>query len=294
MPNTFSKIAVTSVIILLLFSVIVYLTSSKREVVISTTTSLYASGLLDYIEDRFNELYPDIKLKIIPLGSGAALESAARGDANIVLVHAPNLEKEYLHRGVLINGSIIAYNYFIVVGPKNDPAGISNASDITEVFKRIYMLGEKGKVKFISRGDKSGTHIRELMIWDAVGIDPEGPWYIESGSGMGETLLMANELSAYTLSDIGTYLIFSEKGRINNLTKLFEKDGKLLNIYSIYLVKDRNSEEAVIFYNFIIENISSLINEFNQKEGGKYFYPIESFQGDLYQAWKQFSTGILP
>ncbi len=272
---------------------IIYIAFPERSLTISTTTSLYATGLLDYIQERYGELDPGLTIKIIPLGSGAALETAARGDADIVLAHAPNLEKEYIERGVLKKGVIIAYNYFIVVGPKDDPANIAEAENIEEVFRRIYQAGEEGRAKFVSRGDMSGTHVRELMLWEAAGLEPSGDWYIESGSGMGETLLLANELEAYTLSDIGTYIIFSNKGKINSLTKLFEKDGKLLNIYSIYLVNGRETEEARKFYNYVIENISELIREFNEREGATIFYPVETFEGDLKTFWDRFSTGEL-
>ncbi len=279
--------------ILIAIGFIIYISSPERSLTISTTTSLYATGLLDYIQERYSEIDPGLTIKIIPQGSGAALETAARGDADIVFAHAPSLEKEYIERGVLKDGVIIAYNYFIVVGPKDDPAGIADAKNVEEVFKRIYQAGEEGRVKFVSRGDMSGTHVRELMLWNATGLKPGGDWYIESGSGMGETLLLANQLRAYTLSDIGTYTIFSKKGKINELTKLFEKDGKLLNIYSIYLVNGRDTEEAKKFYRYIVENISTLIREFNGREGATIFYPVDTFEGDLQAYWERFSTGEL-
>lgn len=279
--------------LLIIMGFFIYIAFPERSLTISTTTSLYATGLLDYIQEKYGEVDPGLTIKIIPQGSGAALETAARGDADIVFAHAPNLEKEYIDRGVLKDGVIIAYNYFIVVGPKEDPAGIADAKNIEDVFRRIYQAGEEGRAKFVSRGDRSGTHVRELMLWDAAGLKPEGDWYIESGSGMGETLLLANQMGAYTLSDIGTYTIFSKKGKINELTKLFEKDDKLLNIYSIYLVNGRETEEAKRFYRYIVENISRLIREFNDREGATIFYPADTFEGDLQTLWKRFSTGEL-
>lgn len=294
MNMTFSRIIVLIVTIILIGGIIIHLLNSGREVVISTATTLYATGLLDYIAEKFNEEYPEITLKFIPLGTGAALESAARGDADLVLTHAPSLEKEYLDKGIIYKGKIIAYNYFIVVGPRDDPANISSLSNIEDVFRKIYELGEEGKIKFLSRGDLSGTHIRELMIWDSIGLNPDGDWYVESGSGMGETLLIANELSAYTLSDIGTYRIFKGKDKIENLTILFENDVKLLNIYSIYMVKGRETKEAMIFYNYLLNNIEKLINGFNQENGDYIFYPVSSYEGNLRELWYIFSEGRLP
>jgi len=287
------RIFILFTVLLIILGFIIYIAFPERSLTISTTTSLYATGLLDYIQERYGELDPGLTIKIIPQGSGAALETAARGDADIVFAHAPNLEKEYIDRGVLKDGVIIAYNYFIVVGPRDDPAGISDSKDIEEVFQKIYQAGEEGKAKFVSRGDRSGTHVRELMLWEAAGLKPGGDWYIESGSGMGETLLLANQLGAYTLSDVGTYTIFSKKGKINELTKLFEKDDKLLNIYSIYLVSGRETEDAKRFYQYVIDNISRLIREFNEREGATIFYPVDTFEGDLKLLWQRFSTGKL-
>ena len=287
------RIFILFTVLLIILGFIIYIAFPERSLTISTTTSLYATGLLDYIQERYGELDPGLTIKIIPQGSGAALETAARGDADIVFAHAPNLEKEYIDRGVLKDGVIIAYNYFIVVGPRDDPAGISDSKDIEEVFQKIYQAGEEGKATFVSRGDRSGTHVRELMLWEAAGLEPGGDWYIESGSGMGETLLLANQLGAYTLSDIGTYTIFSKKGKINELTKLFEKDDKLLNIYSIYLVSGRETEDAKRFYQYVVDNISRLIREFNEREGATIFYPVDTFEGDLKLLWQRFSTGKL-
>lgn len=280
-----------SVAILILIGFLIQYMYPSRSITIATTTSLYATGFLDYIQERYNELDPNIVIKVIPLGSGAALETAARGDADIVFSHAPNLEKKYIDDGVLIEWGLIAYNYFIIVGPSDDPAGISNASNVVEAFRRIYQAGESGEAIFISRGDRSGTHVRELMIWEKAGLDPEGEWYIESGSGMGDTLLLANQLNAYTLSDIGTYTILSGKGRIEGLVKLFEEDDKLLNIYSIYLVSGSVDQDTMKFYNYIVDNISDLIREYNNLVGAEIFYPVESYNGDLEAMWIRFSMG---
>ncbi|RLG46823.1 MAG: tungsten ABC transporter permease, partial [Thermoproteota archaeon] len=179
---------------------------------VSTTTSLYATGLLDALAEEFQAGHPDVVVQFIPVGSGEALRRAEMGDADLVLVHAPSLELEYLERGILREGEIFAYNYFVVVGPPGDPAGVSGL-DPVEAFSKIYEAGGRGEALFVSRGDDSGTHVREMSLWSRAGLDPRGrPWYVESGSGMSETLLLATEEGAYTRRTIGTYLKL--RGRI--------------------------------------------------------------------------------
>ena len=258
---------------------------------IATTTSLYATGLLDYLASKFREMYGhDAILAFMPLGSGEALRRAKNGDACLVLVHAPSLEKEYISKGVLIDGHIFAYNYFVIVGPKEDPAGVSQSGNVLEAFRRIYLAGEVGKAKFISRGDRSGTHIRELMIWNLTGLNPRGKsWYIETGSGIGKTLLVADEFNAYTLSDVGTFLRFKGEGRIPNLVILYTNDSELINIYSVYLVNSCNGIERSIaedFINFLVNNAQELIAKYGvDKYGQPLFYPAKDRIEELSKLW---------
>ena len=272
-------------------------TCKSIRVRVATTTSLYATGLLDYLADKFKERYNcNVILAFMPLGSGEALRRAERGDACLVLVHAPSLEKEYIDKGVLTDGHIFAYNYFIVIGPKDDPANASYSSNITEAFRRIYLAGELGKAKFISRGDRSGTNVRELMIWNLTGLNPKGKsWYIETGSGMGETLLVANEFKAYTLSDIGTFLKFKSEGRIPNLVILYSNDTELINIYSVYMVSTCSGIEKSIansFIKFLTGDAQELIAKYGIHEYGQpLFYPAKGKSEWLSKIWSMLASG---
>ena len=193
---------------------------------LATTTSLHDSGLLDYILPGFTA-ETGIPVQVIAVGTGQALAIAGRGDADAVLVHAPALEAEFLAEGKGVLHTCIAKNRFLIVGPPEDPAEVRLAKDAVDAFRRIY---EKGAL-FVSRGDNSGTHKKELELWQAAGLDPRGkPWYLESGSGMGATLTLADEKGAYTLTDRGTYLFMRNKIR---LRALFDRDDPLmLNQYS--------------------------------------------------------------
>jgi ABC-type tungstate transport system permease subunit len=193
-------VLVASVVILLV--VAYYLLFPLNQYVVrlkvSTTTSLYATGLLEAIAEAFRKEYPNVRLEFIAVGSGVALRIAERGDACVVLIHEPYLEHQYLMKGVIGGGRVFAYNYFVVVGPKNDPANISGVDNVLEVFRRIYVAGESGRTYFVSRGDNSGTHLRELMIWGLLGLNPGNTsWYRSCGCGMSDALLIANELGAY-------------------------------------------------------------------------------------------------
>jgi len=260
---------------------------------ISTTTSLYATGLLDKLAEEFSKKHPNIIVQFIAVGSGAALRKAELEDADLVLVHAPSLEKKYLEKEVIYGGRIFAYNYFVIVGPKDDPARIKGLDPVSAM-KKIYEAGEKGLAKFISRGDNSGTHVRELMLWSIAGLNSKGkPWYIETGSGMSETLMVANEYSAYTISDIGTYLKFSNK--LSELTVLVDEGDILINIYSAYLVKNSSNEKyAEMFMNFLISKEGQeIIGNYGVNDFGRpLFYSVESADiNKLLSLWNKFSEG---
>ncbi len=197
---------------------------------LATTTSVHDSGLLDAILPEFTE-ETGIPVEVIAVGTGQALAIAGRGDADAVLVHAPALEAKFLKEKKGILHTCIAKNRFLIVGPPEDPAGVNEAKDAADAFRRIYEAG----ALFVSRGDNSGTHKKELMLWQAAGLDPRGkPWYLESGSGMGATLILADQKNAYTLTDLGTYLFMREKIRLRDL---FNRDDPLmLNQYSYMAV----------------------------------------------------------
>lgn len=232
--------AVLVAIIILLSSILVYqwVVKPEKDLILATTTSTYDSGFLEYMLPVFEEKY-NAKVRVLSVGTGQALEIASRGDADVVLVHSPETERIYVKSGDLIHRVPIMYNDFIVVGPPDDPANIKGLKNVTEVFIRITEAGEAGKIVFFSRGDDSGTHKKELSIWGMAEINPiNRSWYLETGQGMGNTLIATNEgfsgKNSYTLTDRGTWL--SMKDSLDNLVMLMEGDPVLINPYSGLLV----------------------------------------------------------
>jgi tungstate transport system substrate-binding protein len=202
-------------------------------VILSTTTSTQDSGLLDVLVPMF-EKKTGLTVKTISVGTGQALALAARGEADVTLAHAPGLEKRYVSDGKMSNRRLVMYNDFVIIGPVDDPAGIKGMASAVEALKKI----AASQSRFVSRGDKSGTHTLELGLWKQAGNEaPRGAWYIESGQGMGATLGIANDRRAYTLTDRGTWLAFRKRV---DLPVLVEKDRPLLNIYSVMEVNPAN------------------------------------------------------
>lgn len=199
--------------------------AQRSAVILATTTSTQDSGLLDVLIPPF-EKKTGYALKTIAVGTGQALTLGDRGEADVVLVHAPALELQFLAKRNLINRRRVMHNDFVLVGPPADPAGIKGVKSAAGALKKI---AERGAL-FLSRGDQSGTHDKEKSLWKAAGISPKGRWYIESGQGMGATLTIAAEKGAYTLADRATHLAF--KGRIQ-LMVLLGGDAALLNIYHV-------------------------------------------------------------
>lgn len=292
-------IAITSVAIIAIAGAAYALTVKKEPLHIRavTTTSLYATGLLDALSSEYRKAHPDVVIDFIPVGTGEALRRAAGGDACLVLVHAPSLEEKYIKDGVIEKQRIFAYNYFIIVGPSSDPAGIENSKSAIEALKKIYMAGEEGETTFVSRGDNSGTHVKELELWRKAGLDPKGrQWYIEAGQGMGGTLVIAEEKGAYTLSDIGTYLKYKKDKRIPGLEVLYGEDVSLINIYSAYIVsscKGPERQAAEGFISFLASNEGqNLIASFGVKEyGSNLFYPSSEKLAELTETWKTLAEG---
>src|SRR5262249_1757229 len=173
----------------------------RSPVILSTTTSTQDSGLLDALVPMF-ERQSGYTVKTIAVGTGQALALGARGEADVVLAHAPELEKKYVAEGKMLNRRLVMYNDFVIIGPAGDPAGIKSMTSAAQAMKAIAQAGSR----FVSRGDSSGTHILERALWKLAGVEPSGPWYIESGQGMGATLGLADDRNAYTLTDRGTYL----------------------------------------------------------------------------------------
>ncbi len=265
---------------------------------ISTTTSLYATGLLDRLGEEFEKTHPNVVIQVIAVGSGEALRKASMGDADLVLVHAPNLEIKYVNDGFLVEGAIFAYNYFVIVGPPDDPAGIKDLRNSTMAFIKIMEAGEKGEALFVSRGDNSGTHNREMFIWSKACIKPSGGWYIESGTGMSQTLEIANEKGAYTLTDIGTYLKLRKTGVLNNLEIMVSGDPNLINIYSVYIVNPEKVDGvkyklAKEFMDFLLSHNGQEIIETYGLDlyGEQLFYSAENTDvNELKDIWNYFAT----
>lgn len=205
-------------------------------VILSTTTSTQDSGLLDVLVPMF-EKKTGRTVKTISVGTGQALALAARGEADVALVHAPSLERRYLEDGKMRNRRLVMYNDFVIIGPEDDPAKIRGVPGAVDALTRIAETGSR----FVSRGDKSGTHLLEQGLWKQAGVEPRGAWYIESGQGMGQTLGIADDRRAYTITDRGTWLAFRKR---IGLPILVEKDRPLLNIYSVMEINPANGSRV--------------------------------------------------
>lgn len=192
---------------------------------LTTTTSTYETGLLDHILPPFEKKH-NAKVHVVSVGTGKAIHIAMNGDADVILVHAREAEDKFVHDGYGVNRRDVMYNDFIIMGPKSDPAKIASVRDAASAFRLIY----ERKMTFVSRGDNSGTHLRELKLWKQTGLTPSGAWYLEAGQGMSATLRMADEKNAYVLIDRATYLANMQNIR---LVKLLEGDPALLNPYGI-------------------------------------------------------------
>jgi tungstate transport system substrate-binding protein len=261
-------------------------TETRQKLVLATTTSLYDTGLLNYLEPKFESLY-NVDLLITSQGTGKAIELAKRGDADVLLVHSPAQEMTFLKEGYGMNRRTFAYNYFMIVGPATDPAGIKGKTP-EEAFKAILAQGKagNGSIMFVSRGDASGTHTAEQGIWKKAGYDyakevqKSGNWYIEAGKGMGETLQMAGEKGAYTFTDEGTFLAYAGK---TNLVPIVEKGTSLMNLYSVMTVYAGKPQPQKItlannFVNWLIspETLTDIGNYGKDKYGKGLFTPMSS------------------
>ncbi|MBE3550997.1 MAG: substrate-binding domain-containing protein [Brockia lithotrophica] len=254
-------------------------TPAARDVVLATTTSTQDTGLLDYLVPIFEE-QTGYKVKVVAVGTGQALEMGKRGEADVLLTHAPSSEKPLVDDGTVTNYRLVMHNDFVLVGPPNDPAKVEEAQDLKAAMKAIAASG----AGFVSRGDDSGTHKKELDLWKAAGVDPKGQaWYTESGTGMGQTLLIANERRAYTLTDRGTYLAYKDR---LDLAIVREGDEDLLNIYHVMQVNAEkypkvNAEGAKAFVEFLVSpETQKLIGEFGvDKYGQPLFFPDAAKEG---------------
>ncbi len=256
---------------------------ASKTVILSTTTSTQDSGLLDVLVPLF-EKSTGYSVKTISVGTGQALALAARGEADVTLAHAPALEKKYVGEGKMHTRRLVMYNDFLLIGPESDPAKIRGERSVVAALKKI----ADGKARFVSRGDKSGTHALELALWKAAGVTPDAPWYIESGQGMGATLGIANDRQGYTVTDRATMLAFAKRV---DLKPMVEGDKLLLNIYSVMEVNPANGPKVnaaggKAFADFVLAaETQAIIKTFGvDKYGQALFVPIAgrgSDEGDV-------------
>jgi tungstate transport system substrate-binding protein len=244
--------------------------SNKKDLILATTTSTQDSGLLDVLVPLFQQ-QTGYQVKSVSVGTGAALALGARGEADVVLVHAPASEGLWMAQGNGAERLLVMHNDFLVVGPADDPARIRGETDALVALRKI----ADAKAAFVSRGDNSGTQQLELSLWQRVNVTPKGqPWYIESGTGMGQTLTIADQQQAYTISDRATWLSFS--GRIQ-LPILVERDPALLNVYHVMPVNPAKFPNVAIntaggkaFADFLVSaDTQKVIGEFGKDKYGE-------------------------
>ena len=217
--------------------------------ILATTTSTQDSGLLDVLIPAF-ETSSGFKVQVVAVGSGAALKLGEQGNADVLLVHSPAAEKTFMDNGFGTDRRLVMHNYFIIVGPAADPAGIATATSAVEAFQKIAASG----TQFISRGDASGTNVMELALWKSANITPTGQaWYVDTGQGMGATLTVASEKAAYTLTDRATFL--TNQATLQ-LAMLYQNDSALLNVYHVIAVNhdkwpSTNLDGAIAFADYV-------------------------------------------
>ncbi len=254
--------------------------AQDKSIVVSSTTSTQDSGLFGYILPLFKQK-TGIEVKVVAQGTGQALDTGRRGDADVVFVHAKSAEEKFLAEGEGVKRYPVMYNDFVLIGPKSDPAGIKGTKDVAKALETI----KNKRAPFISRGDKSGTHMAELALWNKdAGIDIEkekGPWYKSIGQGMGAALNTASASNAYVLSDRGTWISFKNKG---DLVIAVEGDKRLFNQYGVMLVNPAKhpnvkKELGQAFIDWLISPEGQKIIASYKINGEQLFYPNASDPG---------------
>jgi len=246
--------------------------AAGQRLILSSTTSTQNSGLLDYLRPLLKS-DTGIEVHVVAVGTGAALEMGRRGDADVVLVHAKELELELLRKGFFVNRRDVMYNDFVIIGPKDDSAGIKDAENAVEALRKI----EAARATFVSRGDNSGTHKKELSLWAKADLSPAGQaWYLEVGQGQAKTQRIANEKQAYTLTDRGTWL---SKMDSLDLVVLFAGMPELFNQYGVMAVnpqkqKHVNFDAAMEFIKWLTSpKGQGAIENYRTPRGAKLFVP---------------------
>jgi tungstate transport system substrate-binding protein len=254
--------------------------AGATRLILATTTSTDDSGLLDTLLPDFESQF-GVEIDVIAVGTGQAITLGQDGNADVLLVHARAREDEFMAAGHGVRREDVMYNDFVIVGPEGDPAGIKGLASAAEAFTKI----SESQAAFISRGDESGTHTKELAIWKLAGIEPAGDWYVSAGQGMGEVLTMSGEQQAYTLSDRATYLARTKEGL--DLVVLVEGDKDLFNPYGVIAVNpDKGPQIHADLANQFIDWIISLpvqekIAQFGMEDFGQSLFIPDS------QAWRE-------
>jgi tungstate transport system substrate-binding protein len=253
--------------------------AQEKSIVVASTTSTQDSGLFGHILPLFKSK-TGIEVRVLAQGTGQALDTARRGDADVVFVHAKSAEEKFVSEGFSVRRYPVMYNDFVLIGPKNDPAGVKGTKDIVAA---LTILKQKS-IPFISRGDRSGTNIAELALWKAAGIEiavDKGPWYQEIGQGMGAALNVASASNAYVLSDRGTWLSFKNRG---NLVVIIEGDKRMFNQYGVMLVNPARypnvkKELGQQFIDWLISSGGQKVIADYKINGEQLFYPNASDPG---------------
>jgi tungstate transport system substrate-binding protein len=243
---------------------------AAEDIRLATTTSTENSGLLKVILPVFEAKYGG-KVRVVSVGTGAALKLGENGDADVVLVHARALEDKFIAAGFGSVRKDVMYNDFVIVGPKNDPAAVRGMQDVIAAMKKINASG----AKFVSRGDESGTHQMEKYYWKSAGVELKGAWYVSSGQGMGQVLTMAGQLEGYALTDRATYAAYKDK---TGLDTLVEGDPKMFNPYGVIAVNPQkhpgiNAQGALAFVNWITSAEGQKIVADFKINGVQMFFP---------------------
>ncbi|MDD1765859.1 MAG: substrate-binding domain-containing protein [Methanomassiliicoccales archaeon] len=280
-------IALAIVMVLLIGAVAVH--PAKQRLILATTTSTQDSGLLDHILPNFESKY-DCIVDVIAVGSGQAMQIGKTGDADVLLVHSPASEKQFVKDGYGTSRTLVCYNQYVVIGPEADPAGVSQANNVTDAFNRIYQNGTEGKATFVSRGDLSGTDTKEKSIWVKAKLNVttfSNSWYLSTGQGMGAVLDITEQQidKGYTLSDQATYYTRKATGIIPHLEIVYQGDPFLYNQYSVIPVNPAlwpniNATLAMDFVNWITSpEIQNMIADYTV--GGRELFVPNAGPGSI-------------